>query len=533
MTDSSHQSRQHSHTTSSRGLKHRPQGASRPRTASQGTRQTRPRTAAQSTRQTRTSTQGNHTTRPHQQASSRTRQAASSSRVRTTASSQQRVRTSGGTDRNSTHNNQSSTSRSRQTRLVQNGSHYHTGQSPARPRRTASAEQRQRHSGQNPQNRLNRPQQQRRRPPQGNARRPQRPNARRPKKKPFILRHPKGFAIFIGIIAAAIAIFFFILTRTTPLVFGSSSMGISSEAASQARHHRIVNVLLLGTDGRNSSDHGRSDTIMILSGDFEHKKLKLTSLMRDTYVSIPDHDMNKLNAAYSFGAADKMGDDAIDAGAEAALHTVNQNFDMAMTDYITVDFTCTAKVVDAVGGVDIDIKSDAERQLLNKYLSDTTRESGGTITANPVNGTGKQHLSGAQALAYSRIRYVGNGDFERTQRQRTVFQQVFKKAKKMSVFKQYHLYKTVKPYIHTSLSGFTLFKYLFNVALIHNSTLEQQQIPDSSQVSVGTLHGVSYVFPETLETNIETLHQFIFEEAFTASDTARDISEKIQEAWPY
>lgn len=364
-------------------------------------------------------------------------------------------------------------------------------------------------------------------------RRPSRPSQPRVKKRSFVARHKKGFATFILILAAIIAGFFFYLTRTAPIVFGSDARGISSDAATQARHHRIVNVLLLGTDSRNSNDAGRSDTMMILTGDFEHKKLKITSLLRDTYVEIPDHDMNKLNAAYSFGASGKSGNDAINSAANAAIRTVNHNFDTAITEYIEVDFTCTSKIVDAVGGVDITLKSDAERQLLNKYLNDTKNESGGAISSNPVSGTGKKHLDGAQALAYSRIRYVGNGDFERTQRQRTVFEQVFKKAKKMNIFKQLHLYNTVKPYIHTSLSNFQLFKLLFNVALTHSTSLEQQQMPDSTQVSVGMLHGVSYVFPKTLYDNVRTLHDFIYEETYEPSTTVKDISDKIQTTWPY
>jgi LCP family protein required for cell wall assembly len=366
------------------------------------------------------------------------------------------------------------------------------------------------------------------------GRRPSRklpPAKRRPS---FFKAHRRGLLAFFLVLIAALGVGYFLLTRTKPLVFASDKYDISSEAAAQARRHRISNVLLLGTDGRNNVDGARSDTIMILSGDFEHSSLKISSILRDSYVAIPGHGYGKLNAAYSYGSAGSATEDQkIKNGAALALKTVNRNFDTAMTDYVVVDFTCVINMVNAVGGVKVDLKSEAERESLNANVADINANVSGHAASGPVAGTGTQKLNGVQALAYARIRHVGNGDFERTQRQRAVLNQVFAKAKKLSLIKQYKLYKAVKPYIHTSMSGREIFKYLFNVALHRGAGIEQQQIPDSSLTAVGMLRGVSYVFPKTLENNIITLHSFIYEEDYTPSDTAAGISAHIQNVWPY
>ena len=138
-----------------------------------------------------------------------------------------------------------------------------------------------------------------------------------------------------------------------------SQYNISSNAANMALNHRIVNVAIFGVDGRDDVDGSRSDSMMIASADFEHNKLKITSLMRDTYVYInKDYGYDKLNAAYSFG------------GPELALKTINQNFDTAITDYVTIDFTAMVAMVNAVGGVTIDIENEDELYWVNQYLMD-------------------------------------------------------------------------------------------------------------------------------------------------------------------
>ena len=126
----------------------------------------------------------------------------------------------------------------------------------------------------------------------------------------------------------------FFLGNVNDLPGTPSNYGISPEAAAMAKQHKIVNVAVFGVDGRDDVDGNRTDTIMIASADYEHSKIKVTSLMRDTYVYVNDqYGYDKINAAYSYG------------GPTLALQTINQNFDTAITDYVTIDFTAMVSMV--------------------------------------------------------------------------------------------------------------------------------------------------------------------------------------------
>lgn len=346
-------------------------------------------------------------------------------------------------------------------------------------------------------------------PPRSGARR--RPQTPTPRKK----SHKKRWISLAVIIALLIAAAYVVLIWPV-FVTVSPSRGISLKAATEASGKRIMNVAVFGIDSRSDVSGARSDSIMIVTSDNKHKKIKAASLMRDTYVQIPGHSYGKLNSAYAYG------------GPTLALKTINTNFDTAVTDYIVIDFNCTIAVVNAVGGVDVNLSAD-EVRVLNDYVDNINRTN--NKNAKHVTGSGTKHLNGVQALAYSRIRYVGNGDFGRTQRQRTVMQKVLNKAKKMSLSKQYHLYKTIKPYIKTNMSNAKIFKFLFNIALVRNATLEQQQIPDANLLSLGYLQGQSYVFPTSLDENVQTLHKFIYEHAYSPSSRTQDISSHIDSVW--
>ena len=146
----------------------------------------------------------------------------------------------------------------------------------------------------------------------------------------------------------------------------------------------------------------------------------MTSLVRDTYVEIGDRGFDKLNHAYAFG------------GPELAIQTINKNFDLNIEDYVTVDFWAVEKIIDAVGGVEVDV-SNEEFPLVNGYLSELNANSPEGDYVSEITKTGMQTLNGRQAVAYMRIRYVGDGDFERMQRQREVMQVALGKLDSISL----------------------------------------------------------------------------------------------------
>ena len=177
-----------------------------------------------------------------------------------------------------------------------------------------------------------------------------------------------------------------------------------------------VNILVLGVDADRGAGQ-RSDTMMVLSVGY--RSLKLTSILRDTMVDIDGHGRGKINGAYAYG------------GAELAMRTVNQTFQMNITKYVVVDYLTIARLVDAVGGVDIVI-SKAEMEQIN---ANNARYAGSTAVAAdlgympaPVreyseDGETPVHLDGLQAVGYARIRKL-DSDFVRTSRQRRVVQAV-------------------------------------------------------------------------------------------------------------
>ena len=360
-------------------------------------------------------------------------------------------------------------------------------------------------------------------------------DSRREKTKPIILPDPlpkkkkknNGFmkkfmrTILLAIIflmATAFAVNAFFLGNVTSDLKGNlSKYGISDEAASFAKQHKIVNIAVFGVDGRDDVEGDRTDTIMVATADYEHSKVKIASLMRDTYVYIDKkYGYDKLNAAYAYG------------GPDLALQTINQNFDTTITDYITIDFNAMVSMVNAVGGVTIDIETEEELDWVNEYLMDVNEK---VATGSPfLEETGSQLVDGSQALAYCRVRYVGDGDFDRTLRQRVVFEQVLSKALDLELKEQYNLVMATLPYVETSLSTIEMIKYGGNLALMPSKDIEQSRFPTDELISLDNLDGVSYVVPNTLADNIEAFYQFIYETAYTPSDTAVAISDEIEDA---
>jgi len=113
----------------------------------------------------------------------------------------------------------------------------------------------------------------------------------------------------------------------------------------------VVNIALFGVDRRSESEIGRSDSIMILSIDKTHNKLKLSSIMRDTYVDVEGHGMNIITHAYVYG------------GAALAVKTLNTTFDLNIKDYVTVDFFGLEKIIDNVGGIELNITSEEVKYI--------------------------------------------------------------------------------------------------------------------------------------------------------------------------
>lgn len=257
----------------------------------------------------------------------------------------------------------------------------------------------------------------------------------------------------------------------------------------------IENIALFGIDARGG-DKGRSDATMILTVDRKRHKIKITSLMRDSYVKVDGYGNTKLCHAYYFG------------GAPLAIKTINQNYNMDIRDYVTVNFDSLAQVIDAVGGVTINV-TEEERTNANHSIEEYAQVYNKTPTY--IEKSGEQVLNGMQAVGYARIRYVGNGDYQRTERQRDVLEQIFSKALKQNPLGYPKILSTVLPEVETSLTAQDILGIGLSTVRDGSSHIEQMRFPLDSDIDHkhSTINGVSYVVSDMSVTS-KKLNDYIF-----------------------
>ena len=209
---------------------------------------------------------------------------------------------------------------------------------------------------------------------------------------------------------------------------------------------KVLNVMLFGEDNSKGADHGRSDTMIMLSIDNRHKKLKLTSFQRDTYVYIPNYGYNKLNASYTYG------------GATLAIQTIEANFGIKIDRYAVVDFNSFIDIIDTLGGIDMELTQDEIDYINYQMYKNEQTDNPTLITDAP----GVVHLTGQQALWYSRNRGLSIGedgntigidgdDWDRTSRQRKLLETVFNDMKSADLGQIISIVGAVGPLITTNL----------------------------------------------------------------------------------
>lgn len=264
----------------------------------------------------------------------------------------------------------------------------------------------------------------------------------------------------------------------------------------------VINILLLGEEAIGSGTaRGRTDLMMIATMDLKEKSLKLTSLMRDMLVQIPDYNGksyqdNKLNVAYEIG------------GVELLYETIALNFDIALDGYALVGFDDFEHVIDAIGGVEVTL-SETEANYLNRtnYISNPAYR-------NVVAGT--QTLNGNQALGFCRVRHVPtvddqHYDYGRTSRQRVVLNAIFDKSKKMGTTQLVLMMNNLLEYVTTDITKEQFRNYLEIGLSLDISDIKNCRIPADNTFEEGKERGMSVLIPD-LDANIKILHSFIFDD---------------------
>ena len=305
----------------------------------------------------------------------------------------------------------------------------------------------------------------------------------------------------------------------------SAANGIVSkfEAAEEVEHienvdsliseSHVRNILLIGSDARNSDTSSRSDTIMIVSVNKQTGKISLCSILRDTHLDIPGYREAKVNAAYARG------------GANLLIQTIEQNFGIKIDDYAAVNFEMFTALVDGLGGIEIEVTEKEANYINNRHkYGDEEKpdhfESGENVEIN-----------GYQALWYTRIRKL-DSDFMRTERQRKVMSAIFEKAKTqlnpVGAFDLISTAKEVAPYIQTTLSTGDFWKLVISLGSCFaksggnmDELLISQQIPfEGTWWYASKWDGSSICI--NLEENKNLLYELLYEES---EETSEEVTE--------
>lgn len=260
----------------------------------------------------------------------------------------------------------------------------------------------------------------------------------------------------------------------------------------------VTNILLLGTDDYQKNDVGRPDSMLMVSVDTRHKKLKLTSFMRDLYVAIPGHSSNKLNAAYSDAGGGA-------AGADLVTRTVEANFGVDIDRYVIIDNSAFNKIIDRIGGVTVTLTNEkdqygrTEADLINLYSGDSKKVH-----------TGVNHLDGAQAHYYSRIRAIGN-DFERTERQRRVFTNLVAELKGSNIATIYGILADTLNLVTTDMTKDEILTMASHSLTYLKYPISQSRIPSDKEYREQNIPGVGDSLIPDLPACRETIASFLYE----------------------
>lgn len=263
--------------------------------------------------------------------------------------------------------------------------------------------------------------------------------------------------------------------KTTKIELTDAEIGIQKEENEEVKNKKdVTSILLLGLD---REEHA-TDVNMVLTLDDDNKEIRLLSILRDSYIYYGEDKTNKLNYAINYG------------GVTNSIKTVNENYGTEIRDYILIDFDGVMNLVDAMGGVNVNLTSEEIPYISpNKNLK-----------------PGNNVLSGKQALSYSRIRRIGT-DFQRTQRQRNVINAMYSKVKSLSLGEMNKLLDVALNNVETSLSYGEILSLGQKIISYGGKEIKQGRVPID-----GTWHDrneATYYLIWDKEPNLRYVREFI------------------------
>lgn len=299
-------------------------------------------------------------------------------------------------------------------------------------------------------------------------------------KKILWLKITIGLVIALAIITGiTIATAFNTINKMENVAIDKRDLNIDTEAFNSYEDlGAIKNIALFGIDAVDG-EVGRSDAIMIGTIDTLNRKVKLTSIMRDSYVDIPGYGMDKINHAYAFG------------GAQLAIKTINNNFGLNIEKFVAVNFSSLPDIINILDGVELEI-TEEELQYINKYIDGINSLKG--TNSSHITSTGVQSVDGVQALAYSRIRYASGGDYVRTERHRNILNGLFKKVVELPKTSYISLLNEVLPHMQTNMSPSEIFSLAIDtLSVMEDINLEQERFPLDGYCEGTYIGGIYYL----------------------------------------
>ena len=250
----------------------------------------------------------------------------------------------------------------------------------------------------------------------------------------------------------------------------------------------VLNTLLIGSDSMSTGDGGRSDSMILLSLDARHKKIKLTSLMRDIWVTIPGYGQDRLNASYAFG------------GPQLTIETIARNFGILIDRYAVVDFEGFLNIIDTLGGVDLELTAD-ECAYINKYSQDK----------HTLRGSGLKHLTGLQALHYSRDRNSIGSDYDRTSRQRNLLKSLVNQMKSANLAQITEILTQIGPLVTTNFKANEISRMATHAMTYLKYPVEEFRLPTDDNVRNETYSGKMVLVINSLAKAKQDIYNFIYE----------------------
>ena len=260
----------------------------------------------------------------------------------------------------------------------------------------------------------------------------------------------------------------------------------------------VTNILLLGVDNREGeTGFQRADTMMLISIDNLHRKIKFTSFLRDSYVEIPGRGMNKLNAASSLG------------GIQLTIDTIEYNYKIKINKYMEVDFKAFTAIIDALGGVDVPVTA---REAA--YLNSTWYK--WSLTGNRIyfESGDSVHMDGEHALMFSRIRKL-DSDIQRTRRQRLVVNAIRQKAENAKPADLAKAAWEILPYLRTDMGGIKTSNLAIGSLLLYRHyDILQTTAPRGDTWTSQSIPSVGSVLSFDVDENANILKNYIYRDQY-------------------